>query len=44
MVLLGEETGVPENYLPAATGQQVTDILLSHNVVSSTLHHEWDSN
>jgi hypothetical protein len=27
MVLLGEETGVPENYLPAATGQQVTDIL-----------------
>jgi hypothetical protein len=33
--LLVEETGVPrENHLPT----------LSHNVVSSTPRHEWDSN
>jgi len=36
-----EETGVPrENHRPVASRCQT----LSHNVVSSTPHHEWDSN
>ena len=40
-VLLVEETGLPrENHRPAATHLQT----LSHNVVSSTPHHEPDSN
>ena len=40
-VLLMEETGVPrENNHPAASHLQT----LSHNVVSSTPRHEWDSN
>jgi hypothetical protein len=40
-VLLMEETGVPgENNRPAASHLQT----LSHNVVSSTPRHEWDSN
>jgi hypothetical protein len=40
-VLLVEETGVPgENHQPVASHWQT----LSHNVVSSTLRHEWDSN
>jgi hypothetical protein len=39
--VLLEETGVPgENHLPAASHWQT----LSHNVVSSTPHHEWGSN
>jgi hypothetical protein len=39
-VLLAEETGVlRENYQPAGNHWQT----LSHNVVSSTPHHEWDS-
>jgi hypothetical protein len=40
-VLLVEETGVPgESYRPVASHGQT----LSHNVVSSTPHHERDSN
>ena len=40
-VLLVEETGVPrENNWPAASHRQT----ISHNVVSSTPHHERDSN
>jgi hypothetical protein len=40
-VLLVEETGVPgENHWPVASQWQT----LSHNVVSSTPHHEQDSN
>jgi hypothetical protein len=40
-VLLVEETGVPrENHRPFASHPQT----LSHNVVSSTPRHEWDSN
>ena len=40
-VLLGEETRVPgENNRPATSHWQT----LSHNVVSSTPLHEWDSN
>ena len=40
-VLFVEETGVPrENHRPAASHWQT----LSHNVVSSTPHHEHDSN
>jgi hypothetical protein len=40
-VLLMEETGVPgENHWPVASHWQT----LSHNVVSSTPHNEWDSN
>jgi hypothetical protein len=40
-VLLVEETGVPgENHQPIANHWQT----LSHNVVSSTPCHEWDSN
>ena len=40
-VLLVEETGVPgENNRPAPIHRQTT----SHNVVSSTPHHERDSN
>jgi hypothetical protein len=40
-VLLVEETAVPrENHIPAASHGQT----LSHNVVSSKPHHEWDSN
>jgi hypothetical protein len=40
-VLLVEETGVPgENHRPVASQWQT----LSHNVVSSTPHHEQDSN
>jgi len=36
-----EETGVPgENYRPDASHWET----LSHNVVSSTPCHEWDSN
>ena len=39
-VLLVEETGVPgENHRPVAGHRQT----LSHNVVSSTPRHEWDS-
>ena len=39
-VLLMEETGLPgENHRPAASHWQT----LSHNVVSSTPHHEQDS-
>jgi len=39
--LLLEETGVPgENHRPVASHWQT----LSHNVVSSTLYHERDSN
>jgi hypothetical protein len=38
---LVEETGVPrENHRPVASHWQT----LSHNVVSSTPRHEWDSN
>jgi len=36
-VLLVEETG--ENQQPAASQWQI----LSHNIVSSSHHHEWDS-
>ena len=40
-VLLMEETGVPgENHRPVASFEQT----LSHNVVSNTPRHEWDSN
>ena len=40
-VLLVEETGVPgEKHWPVASHWQT----LSDNVVSSTPHHEWDSN
>jgi hypothetical protein len=40
-VLLVEETGVlVENHWPVASHWQT----LSHNVVSSTLRHEWDLN
>ena len=40
-VLLVEETGVSgENPRPIASHRQT----LSHNVVLSTPHHEWDSN
>ena len=40
-VLLVEETGVPvQNHRPVACHSQT----LSHNVVSSTHHHEKDSN
>ena len=40
-VLLVEETGVPrENHRPVASHCQT----LSHNVVSSTLCHEWGLN
>ena len=40
-VLLVEETGVPgENHWPVASHWQT----LSHNVVSSTPCHVWDSN
>jgi hypothetical protein len=40
-VLLVEETGLPEeNRWPAASHWQT----LSHNVVSNTPCHEWDSN
>jgi len=40
-VLLVEETIVPrENHLPVASHWQT----LSHNVVSTTPHHEWNSN
>jgi hypothetical protein len=40
-VLLMEENGVPrENHRPIASHWQI----LSHNVVSCTPHHEWDSN
>jgi len=40
-VLLVEETGVTgENHWPVASHWQT----LSHNVVSSTPCHEWDSN
>ena len=40
-VLLMEETGVPgENHRPVASLKQT----LSHNVVSNTPRHEWDSN
>jgi hypothetical protein len=40
-VLLVEDTGVPgENHRPVASHRQT----LSHDVVSSTPHHEWDSN
>ena len=40
-VLLVEETGVPgETHRPAASHWQT----LSHNVVSSTPHRDWDSN
>ena len=40
-VLLVEETGVPEeNHRPVVSHWQT----LSYNVVSSTPHHEWDSN
>jgi hypothetical protein len=36
-----EETGVPgENHQPVASHRQTW----SHNVVSSTPRHEWDSN
>ena len=40
-VLLVEETRIPrENHRPVASYWQA----LSHNAVSSTPHHEWDSN
>jgi hypothetical protein len=40
-VLLVEETGVPGEYQrPVASHRQT----LSHNVISSTSHHERDSN
>ena len=40
-VLLVEEAGVPgENHRPVTSHWQT----LSHNVVSSTPRHEWDSN
>ena len=40
-VLMVEDTGVPrENHQPVASYREI----LSHNVVSSTPHHEWDSN
>ena len=40
-VLLAEETGAPGEYhWPIPSHWQT----LSHNVVSSTPHHEWDSN
>jgi hypothetical protein len=40
-VLMVEDTGVPrENHQPVASYRET----LSHNVVSSTPHHEWDSN
>ena len=40
-VLLVEETGVSEeNHRPAAS---LCQTFLSHNVVSSTPYHEWDS-
>jgi hypothetical protein len=40
-VLFVEEIGVPgENHRPAASHRQS----LSHNVVSSTPRHEWNSN
>ena len=40
-VLLVEETGVPWEKHPPVTSHWQT---LSHNVVSSTPCHEWDSN
>ena len=39
-VLLAEETGVTENHRPVASHRQT----LSHNVASSTPHHEQGSN
>ena len=40
-ILLMDHTGIPgENHRPAASHWQI----VSHNVVSSTLYHEWNSN
>jgi hypothetical protein len=39
--LLVKETGIPRKNHRIATSHRQT---LSHNVVSSTPHHEWDSN